>query len=410
MTSRAFSGLKVLDFTRVLAGPFCTYQMSLLGAEVIKVEEPEIGDYMRRRGSDPSLRRALMGDHYLSLNGNKRSIVIDLKRPEGAAVARRLARQADVVAENFSTGKMEALGLGYADLASDNPALIYCALSGFGAQGPDAGRKVYDQVAQASSGLAAATGEPGGGPVKCGAPVLDYATGAMAAFAISAALFQRARDGAGRFIDLSMHDTALMLMSTGVMTQLHGGTAPRPHGNAHPLAAASGYVAADGEIIMLGCCTQGQFEHLCGLIGRPDLCRDPRFCDVNMQDPHREALVAELEVEMARRPAAEWEALLAPHVPASRVASLGEGIERSRRNGRSTLGAVALPALGIERIEVPVSSFAYDRGGPELTRAPPELGQDTEAVLGDAGFSADEIQSLLASGIVASAARAKAGA
>ena len=401
MTEQAFSGVKVLDFTRVLAGPFCTYQMALLGAEVIKVEEPRIGDYMRRRGSDPALRRAFMGDHYLSLNGNKRSIVIDLDRAEGRDVARRLARQADVVVENFRAGTMDALGLGHAALTAENPGLIYCALSGFGAHGPDAGRKVYDQVAQASSGLAAATGEPGGGPVKCGAPVLDYASGTMAAFAISAALLQRARDGRGRFIDLSMHDTALMLMSTSVMSQLHGKVAPRPHGNAHPLAAASGYVAADGEVIMLGCCTQGQFETLCALIGRPDLPADPRFADVNLQDPHRDALVAELAVEMARRPAAEWEALLAPHVPAARVATLGEGIDRSRRNGRGTLGAVALPAHGVERIEVPVSSFSFDTGGPELTRAPPELGADTEAVLREAGFAEEEIAGLLAQGAVA---------
>jgi CoA:oxalate CoA-transferase len=401
MSKRAFSGIQIVDFTRVLSGPFCTYQLALLGARVTKVEEPEVGDYMRKRGCDPSLRDALMGAHFLSLNSNKQSIVVDIAKEEGRRVAHRLMSTADVVVENFRTGTMDALGLGYPVFGDDNPGLIYCSLTGFGAEGQDAGRKVYDQVAQATSGMVSGNGESGGCAIKNGSPVLDYASGMMASFAIAAALFQRSRDGKGRFIDVSMHDTAMLLMSTAVMNQLHGNKPPQPHGNRHPLAAASGYYGRDGEIIMLGCCTQRQFETLCELIGRRDLVEDPRFRDVNLQDPHRDSLASELKEEMAKRPAAEWERLLAPHVPAARVASLKEGIEVTRRNHRSVLQAIDLPELGIHGLEVPTASFQFGESGPEVTSPPPALGQDTERVLYQAGFGADEIERLLDLGAVA---------
>ncbi|MEK6246869.1 MAG: CoA transferase [Planctomycetales bacterium] len=401
MSEQVFSGIDVVDFTHVLSGPFCTYQLALLGAQVTKIEDPIVGDYMRRRGSDPKLRDALMGDHFLSLNSNKRSIAIDLGKAEGRDVANRLMAKADVVVENFRTGALDALGLGYAAIKESNPGLVYCALSGFGAQGKDAGRKAYDQVVQATSGMASGTGEPGETPVKNGSPVLDYASGMMASFAIASALFQRARDGEGRYIDVSMHDTALLLMSTGVMNQLHGNTPPVPHGNRHPLAAASGYFCQDREIIMLGCCTQGQFEVLCDLIGRPDLAKDPRFRDVNFQDLHRDILEVELENEMAKRTAAEWETLLSPHVPAARVAGLEEGIALARRNNRSVLQTIDLPDHDIHNLEVPTASFQFDKGGPKVTSPPPVLGQDTNTVLHDAGYSADEITGMLSCGAVA---------
>jgi CoA:oxalate CoA-transferase len=401
MSQQVFSGIEVVDFTHVLSGPFCTYQLALLGARVTKIEVPNVGDYMRKRGSDPKLRNALMGDHFLSLNSNKRSIAIDLGKPEARDVADRLMTKADVVVENFRTGTLDALGLGYAAIKERNPGLIYCAISGFGGHGRDAGRKAYDQVVQATSGMVSGTGELGGIPIKNGSPVLDYASGMMASFAIASALFQRARDGEGRYIDVSMHDTALLLMSTGVMNQLHGNTSAKPHGNRHPLAAASGYLCQDGEIIMLGCCTQRQFEALCDLIGRLDLAEDPRFRDVNSQDPHRQALQLEIEKEMAKRTAAEWEALLSPHVPAARVAGLEEGIALARQNNRSVLQMIDIPDEGIHNLEVPTASFQFDRGGPKVTSPPPALGQDTQTVLKEAGYSAGEITEMQLCGAVA---------
>ena len=401
MSKQIFSDIKVVDFTHVLSGPFCTYQLALLGAEVTKIEHPNAGDYMRRRGSDQKLREALMGDHFLSLNSNKRSIAVDIGTAEGREVVTRLMTKADVVVENFRAGTLDAFGLGYAAIRKDNPALVYCAITGFGVTGPDAGRKAYDQVVQATSGMVSGTGDPNGRPIKNGSPVLDYASGMMASFAIAAALFKRASTGDGRYIDVSMHDTALLMMSTSIMNQLHGSTSPKPHGNRHPLAAASGYFCRDEEIIMLGCCTQGQFETLCNLIGRSDLAVDPRFRDVNRQDQHRAALEAELVVEMARRTGREWEALLSRHVPAARVGSLDEGLALARLNDRSVLQMIDIPDQGIHNMEVPTASFQFDEGGPQVTSPPPTLGQETKIVLQEAGYSGDRISEMMSCGAVA---------
>lgn len=397
---RAFSGVTIVDFTHVLSGPFCTYQMALLGARVIKVEEPSLGDYLRRRGSDKDLRGRLMGDHFLSLNANKQSIAIDLASKDGAGIARRLILAADVVVENFRPGVMDRLGLGYAELSKQNPGLIYCAISGYGRGGTHRDRKVYDQVVQASSGMMSGTGPVGGAPVKSGSPVLDYSSGMMAAFAISAALFERTRTGRGQSIDVAMHDTALMLMGTGIMNQLHAGKAPKPHGNEHPLAAASCYTARDGALIMLGCCTQRQFDRLCELLGRPDLAADPRFRDVNTQEPHRAALVAELQAILSTRSAAEWETLLADDVPAARVKSLEEGLALAAENGRAVVSRIDGPTELGGPIDVPLAAFAFAQGGPAIDAFPPHLGEHTEQVLRGAGYSPSEIAAFVESGAV----------
>ena len=399
---RAFSDLTIVDFTHVLSGPFCTYQLALLGARVIKVEEPELGDYMRRRGSDRDLRSKLMGDHFLSLNSNKQSIVIDLHVAEGVEIAQRLISTADVVVENFRAGVMDQLGLGFPALSKINPRLIYCAISGYGRSGVHRNRKVYDQVVQAASGLMSGTGPTDGAPVKSGSPVLDYSSGLMACFAIAAALFERSQDGQGQFIDVSMHDTALMLMSTGIMNQMRSGRAPRPHGNDHPLAAASCYTASDGALIMLGCCTQSQFERLCHLVGRPDLAIDPKFCDVNRQDLHRDALANELQLTLATRTAAEWEALLSDEVPAARVKTLQEGLALAKANERRVVQRIEAPAGLGGAVDVPVSAFAFARGGPAIDSFPPFLGEHTERVLRDAGYSEIEIASFKDAGAVQS--------
>ncbi len=398
--NRAFSGVTIVDFTHVLSGPFCTYQMALLGAGVIKVEEPDLGDYLRRRGSDKALRSKLMGDHFLSLNANKRSVVIDLGREDGVAIARRLILAADVVVENFRSGVMDRLGLGYAEMSKANTGLIYCAISGYGRGGSHGDRKVYDQVVQASSGMMSGTGPVGGAPVKSGSPVLDYSSGMTAAFAIAAALFERARTGRGQSIDVAMHDTALMLMGTGIMNQLHAGKAPKPHGNEHPLAAASCYTARDGALIMLGCCTQRQFERLCELIGRPDLAADTRFRDVNTQEPHRAALAAELQAIMATRDAAAWEDLLADDVPAARVRSLEEGLALAAANGRNVVRRVEGPAALGGAIDLPVSAFAFAQSGPAIDAFPPLLGEHTEQVLQEIGYSSNEIAAFVENGAV----------
>ncbi|MBS0560982.1 MAG: CoA transferase [Proteobacteria bacterium] len=397
---KAFDGITVLDFTHVIAGPFCTYQLALLGAEVIKVEAPRVGDYLRGRGGDDALRGALMGDHFACQNANKQSICIDLKTEAGAALARRMAETAEVVVENFRPGVMDALGLGYAMLSARNPRLVYCSLSGYGQDGALSERPVYDNVVQAFSGLMAMTGTASSGPLKAGAPVLDYASGTMAAFAVAAALTRRERFGAGQYLDVSMLDTAFMLMSPVISSLVNAGKAPRLHANEHALAGASCYEAADGALLMLGACTQRQFEALCRKLGREDLLRDARFADVRRQDPHRAALAAELADEIKRRDAQHWETLLTPEVPVAHVRTLAEALEESAAAARSTVTQIAYPAAEAGRLTVPVAAYRADRDGPDIDRPPPALGEDGDAVLARFGITADERARLLEIGAV----------
>ena len=224
---RPFEGMKVVDLTHVLAGPFSTYQLALLGADVVKIEAPGLGEYMRRRGADEAFSKNLMGDHYLSQNANKRSLVVNLKTSRGQDVVRRLVAGADVVVENYRAGVVDRLNLGYEALAALNPRLVYCSLKAYGATGPKGGLPGWDHNVQAASGLMMTTGTESSAPLKAGAPVIDYASGTMAAFAISAALLQRERTGKGQFIDVSMLDTALMLMSPLVGSCFMTGRAPK---------------------------------------------------------------------------------------------------------------------------------------------------------------------------------------
>ena len=399
---RPFEGMKVVDLTHVLAGPFSTYQLALLGADVVKVEAPGLGEYMRQRGADEVLRKNLMGDHYLCQNANKRSLVVDLKTARGQDVVRLLAAGADVVVENYRAGVVDCLNLGYGALAALNPRLVYCSLKAYGATGSKGRLPGWDHNIQAASGLMMATGTATTTPLKTGAPVIDYASGTMAAFAVAAALLQRERTGKGQFIDVSMLDTALMLMSPMVASCLMTGHAPQPHGNDHDLAAGGCYQTADGECIVLGAIMQGQFESFCRLIGRPDLARDPRFADVREQGPHRAELVAEIAAVMMTRSADVWETLLGEVVPAVRVRGLDEALGEEQIASRGVLHTFDdVPGVGPD-VTVPLAAFTYAHGGPRADTPPPRLDQHTDQVLAEIGFSATEIVDLRRDGVVGS--------
>src|SRR5215211_7612587 len=270
---RPFEGIRVIDATHVLAGPFATYQLAVLGADVIKVEHPDDPDQSRSSGTDKALNDRNMGTAFLTQASNKRSITLDLKSEADREVLKKLVATADVFVENYRPGAFEALGLGFEALSKINPRLIYASFSAFGQQGPRGGQTAYDHVIQATSGIMAMTGTRDVHPVKLGSPVVDYSTGMTGAFALSAALFQRERTGRGQRIDMAMLDVAMILMSSHLTGFLRNGTHPKPSGNHHNHATNGAFATKDGALVMLGASNIRQQKRLWNAIGRPDMAK-----------------------------------------------------------------------------------------------------------------------------------------
>src|SRR6478672_11069970 len=309
---RPFEGIRVIDVTHVLAGPFAAYQLALLGADVIKVEHPADPDQSRGVGSDKELNRRKMGTSFLTQASNKRSITLDLKQEKDREVLKKLVATADVFVENYRPGAFEALGLGYEALAAINPRLIYASFSAFGQHGPRGPQTAYDHVIQASSGIMAMTGTEDVHPIKFGAPAIDYATGMTGAFALASALYHREKTGKGQRIDMAMLDVAMILMSSHLTGYLRNGVHPMPHGNRHPYATNGAFETKEG-LVMLGASNLRQQARLWKLLGRPEMAK--RSNEAREQDHDREAAV--LAETLQTRTAEEWEEFLqARHVPA----------------------------------------------------------------------------------------------
>jgi len=379
---RPFEGIRVIDITHVLAGPFATYQLAVLGADVIKVEHPDDPDQSRGVGSDKDLNRRNMGTSFLTQASNKRSITLDLKREHDREILKKLVATADIFVENYRPGAFEALGLGYEALAAINPRLIYASFSAFGQSGPRGAQTAYDHVIQATSGIMAMTGTRDVHPVKLGSPVIDYATGTTGAFALAAALFQRERTGKGQRIDMAMLDVAMILMSSHLTGYLRTGAHPKPHGNSHPHATNSAYAAKDG-MVMLGASNLRQQKRLWTVLGRPDMIKKSN--DERDADHAREvALLTEI---MATRGAAEWEDFLqARHVPAARVRTMGEALADPQVARRGVIQRHAAGSAGLERdLAVPVAAFTFAHGGPRIDTPPPALGQHNAEILAELG-------------------------
>ncbi|RJF92370.1 CaiB/BaiF CoA transferase family protein [Noviherbaspirillum saxi] len=394
-------GIKVLDLTNVLAGPFAGYQLALLGADVIKVETPGTGDLARQLGADAVLNKRNMGTSFLAQNAGKRSISINLKSPAGKDIFMRLVENADVVLENYRPGVMERLGVGYDALKKVNPDLIYCAVSGFGQTGPLADAPAYDQIIQGRSGLMSITGDANSAPLRVGYPVCDTIGGITAAFAIASALVKRERTGAGSFLDVSMLDSAIVTMGWIVSNQLIAGKSPVPMGNNNFTASPSGtFNAADGPL-NIAANKQEQFESLCRVIGRIDLISDARFAEREARKLNRAALTAAIEAALRTNDAAYWEAALnAVGVPAGRVLSVEEALSQEQITHRDLL--MTLPFDGDDRKEITVtrSGFKVDGQPTEVRSGPPQLAEHTNAIMLELGYSLTDIEALQKAGAI----------
>ena len=394
-------GVRVLDLTNVLAGPFCCYQLAQLGADVIKVEVPGSGDLARQLGADAALNRNLMGASFLAQNAGKRSVTINLKNPDGKAVFRRLIATTDVLVENYRPGVMDRLELGYSNLKQIKPNLVYCAISGFGQDGPLKDNPAYDQIVQGLSGVMSITGDKNSAPLRVGFPVADTIGGLTAAFAIAAALFRRQRDNQGEFIDVSMLEATLVTMGWAVSNWLIAGFVPQPLGNENMTASPSGAFRTAGGLINIAANQQAQFEKLCELIGRKELAADPRFVDREDRKRLRHELKAEIEAALAAKPAREWAALLNRNgVPAGEVLSIPEVLTHPQILSRELIeNFSSVPGVNRE-IAVIRAGFHLASGNPRAATPPPALGADTEQILAELGYDSEAIARLRTAGAI----------
>jgi crotonobetainyl-CoA:carnitine CoA-transferase CaiB-like acyl-CoA transferase len=367
------SGIRVLDLTNVLAGPYCSYQLMLLGAEVVKIEVPNQGDLARHLGPDPELNRAGLGASFLAQNAGKQSVELDLKDAADRALFEEMVQGADVLLENFRAGVLARLGFAWPRLQEINPRLVYCAISGFGQTGPMSQAPAYDQIIQGLSGMMSITGTEDTAPQRVGFPICDTVGGLAAALHIAAALAGRARTGRGCFLDVSMLEAAISAMGWAISNYLISGVAPEPMGDQNATAAPSGtFDTAEGPL-NIAANRQTQFETLCRLVDRSDLVTDPRFADRESRKRHREELNRELTVTLRHRPAAEWEQLLtAAGVPAARVVTVPEAVELEQLDHRGFFTDLPFPD-GSRRVLRAAGSGVLHDGDPLRPVAPPPL-------------------------------------
>lgn len=399
--SAMLDGVRVLDLTNVLAGPFCCYQLAQQGADVIKVEQPGSGDLARQLGADKALNDRLMGASFLAQNAGKRSVTINLKSEAGKDLFRRLVATADVVVENFRPSVMDRLGLGATSLRAEQPGLIYCAISGFGATGPLSSNPAYDQIIQGMSGVMSITGDDGSAPLRVGYPICDTIGGIAAAFAISAALVRKDRTGEGETIDVSMLEATLGTMGWAVSNWLIAGVEPQPMGNQNTTAVPSGTFRTGKGLLNIAANKQDQFEKLCRLIGRADLITDARFARREDRKSNRAALTPLLEEALQTRSAEDWSALLnAKGVPAGMVLTVPEVLAHPQVVGRGLVQNFD-EVPGVDGpVSVVRSGFCLASGAPAPRIPPPQLGQDNDAVFAELGYGAEQIAHLRETGSI----------
>lgn len=388
----ALSGIRVLDLTNVLAGPFCCHQLAHMGAEVIKVETPRTGDLARQLGADADLNARGMGVSFLAQNAGKKSVTVNLKHPDGKALFLRLLETADVLVENFRPGVMDRLGLGYDTLKQTRPELIYCAISGFGQEGPWVHRPAYDQIIQGASGVMSITGDAETAPLRVGYPIADTVGGMTAAFAVAAALNQSPR---GTFIDVSMLESVLATMGWVVSNHLVAGVEPVANGNENPTSAPSGTFETATGPINIAANKDEQWVLLTDHLGLAALRDRPEYINREARKANRLALRAQLETVLKTRPAEDWaDELNAIGVPSGAILTVPQVLAAPQVADRGFLNHFDdVPGVG-RPIDLVRTGFKVDGNAPTVDTPPPTLDQHADEIWGDLGLSPDDIATL----------------
>ncbi|MEM7562883.1 MAG: CaiB/BaiF CoA-transferase family protein [Pseudomonadota bacterium] len=392
-----FKGIRVIDFTHVYAGPFATFQLGILGAEVIKVESPEMPDQMRSEGVDAALNAAGLGTNYLINNQGKKAITLNIKSDEGIEIARKLIESADVVVENYS-GTLKRAGLGADRAMQLNPRLIYCEMSGFGEENRLAGRPAYDPVVQAASGMMSVNGESDQEFMRVGPPLIDYGTGAQTAFAIASALYQRTVTGKGQTIEANMLDAALVMMSPLVANAAYAGKTDTRSGNVPPGRPGYGVYECSDAAIMLGAFSERHHRRLFTLLNLSADLDLPESASLDWVRDNAQLIRKAIQERMLKNTALQWETILNDaDIPASRVRDLHEMLENEQANRAAHS---QFHRFDGQSITAPIAAFRFADGGPELDVRCARHGEDTESVLSDLGYDTESIRQLKQQAIV----------